>query len=40
MREIHANHPEVKKELWGGALWRDGHFISAVSKILGDTKPW
>jgi REP element-mobilizing transposase RayT len=31
-REIFAKHPEVKKELWGGEFWTDGHFISTVSK--------
>jgi REP element-mobilizing transposase RayT len=31
-REIFARHPEVKKKLWGGEFWTDGHFISTVSK--------
>jgi REP element-mobilizing transposase RayT len=31
-REIFARHPEVKKKLWGGEFWRDGDFISRVSK--------
>jgi REP element-mobilizing transposase RayT len=30
--EILAEHPEVKKKLWGGEFWTDGHFISTVSK--------
>ena len=31
-REIFAKHQEVKKKLWGGEFWTDGHFISTVSK--------
>ena len=31
-REIFARHPEVKKKLWGGEFWTDGHFISTVGK--------
>jgi REP element-mobilizing transposase RayT len=31
-REIFAKHPEVKKKLWGGEFWSDGHFVSTVSK--------
>ena len=31
-REIFVKHPEVKKKLWGGEFWTDGHFISTVSK--------
>jgi REP element-mobilizing transposase RayT len=26
-REIFTKHPEVKKKLWGGEFWTDGHFI-------------
>jgi putative transposase len=31
-REILTKHPEVKKKLWGGEFWTDGHIISTVSK--------
>ena len=31
-RRIFAEHPEVKKELWGGELWSDGYFVSTVGK--------
>jgi REP element-mobilizing transposase RayT len=30
--EVLGKHPEVKKKLWGGEFWTDGHFISTVSK--------
>ncbi len=29
-REIFKSCPEVKKQLWGGAFWSDGYFISTV----------
>jgi REP element-mobilizing transposase RayT len=29
-REIFARRPEVKKKLWGGEFWADGHFTSAA----------
>ena len=31
-RRIFAEHPEVKKELWGGQLWTDGYFVSTVGR--------
>ena len=31
-RRIFAEHPEVKKALWGGELWSDGYFVGTVSK--------
>ncbi len=31
-RRIFAEHPEVKKQLWGGEFWRDGYCVSAVGK--------
>jgi REP element-mobilizing transposase RayT len=31
-REIFANVPSVKKELWGGEFWTDGYFVSTVSE--------
>jgi REP element-mobilizing transposase RayT len=30
--EILEKHPEVKKKRWGGEFWRDGYFVSTVSK--------
>ncbi len=32
-REIFAKHPELKKKLWGGEFWSDGHFVNTVSKF-------
>ncbi len=29
-REILKSCPEVKKQLWGGAFWSDGYFLSTV----------
>ena len=31
-RRIFAEHPEVKKKLWGGEFWTDGYFVSTVGK--------
>ena len=31
-RRVFAEHPEVKKQLWGGEFWSDGCFISTVGK--------
>ncbi|MCH4013241.1 MAG: IS200/IS605 family transposase [Solobacterium sp.] len=31
-RRIFAEHPEVKKQLWGGEFWNDGYFVSTVGK--------
>jgi REP element-mobilizing transposase RayT len=31
-KKIFEIHPEVKKQLWGGEFWTDGHFVSTVSK--------
>jgi putative transposase len=30
-REIFKACPEVKKQLWGGAFWAEGYFVSTVS---------
>ena len=27
-----AEHPEVKKQLWGGQFWNDGYFVASVGK--------
>ena len=31
-RKVFEEHPEVKKQLWGGEFWSDGYFVSTVSK--------
>ena len=32
-RRIFAEHPEVKRMLWGGEFWSDGYFVSTVGKF-------
>lgn len=29
-RRVFAEHPEVKKQLWGGQFWSDGFFVATV----------
>ncbi len=31
-REIFAQIPSVKKQLWGGEFWTDGYFVSTVGE--------
>lgn len=31
-RWLFLNHPEMKKELWGGHLWNPSYFIATVSE--------
>jgi putative transposase len=31
-REIFRRVPEVKKQLWGGAFWSNGYYISTVGR--------
>lgn len=31
-RRIFAEHPEVKKALWGGSFWSGWYFVSSVGK--------
>ncbi len=31
-REIFAQVPEVKKQLWGGEFWTDGYYVSTISQ--------
>lgn len=31
-RQVFAQYPQVKKQLWGGELWTDGYFASTVGK--------
>ena len=32
-KRVFAEHPEVKKMLWGGEFWSDGYFVSSVGKF-------
>ena len=32
-KEVFKRNPEVKKELWGGAFWTSGYFISTVGRV-------
>ena len=35
---IFKEHPEVKKELWGGEFWEDGYFARTVGdRVTADT---
>ena len=31
-RQIFADHPEIKKKLWGGQFWTDGYFVSTCGR--------
>ena len=31
---IFREHPEVKRELWGGEFWEDGYFVRTVGDIV------
>ena len=31
-KEIFKSHPEVKKILWGGALWTSGYYANTVGQ--------
>ena len=31
-RRIFVEHPEVKRQLWGGQFWSDGYFVMTVGK--------
>ena len=31
-KRIFAEHPEVKKQLWGGSFWSGGFFVSSVRR--------
>jgi putative transposase len=31
-RELFKQHPDLKKELWGGEFWADGYYLATVSK--------
>lgn len=32
-KRIFAEHPDVKKKLWGGEFWSDDYFVSTVGKF-------
>lgn len=32
-KRIFAEHPNVKKKLWGGEFWSDDYFVSTVGKF-------
>ena len=32
-KRVFAEHPEVKKMLWGGGFWSDGYLVSSVGKF-------
>lgn len=32
-KRIFAEHPDVKKKLWGGEFWSDDYFVSTVEKF-------
>lgn len=36
-RELFKQHPELKKQLWGGSLWSDGKFFRSVGNVTADT---
>ena len=36
-RRVFAEHPEVKKQLWGGEFWSDGYFVSSVGKYTNES---
>ncbi len=36
-KRIFAEHPEVKKMLWGGEFWSDGYFVSTVGKFTSES---
>lgn len=31
-KRMFAEHPEVKKQPWGGQFWSDGYFVASVGK--------
>lgn len=36
-RKVFIKHPEVKKQLWGGAFWSSGYYVNTVSKFGNET---
>lgn len=31
-KELYRTHPEIKKKLWGGAIWTTGYYINTVGQ--------
>jgi len=31
-RELFRQHPDLKKELWGGEFWSDGYYVATVGE--------
>lgn len=31
-RELYQRNPELKKQMWGGAIWTSGYYVNTVSK--------
>lgn len=31
-KQLFKNHPDLRKELWGGELWTDGFFVATVGE--------
>lgn len=31
-KELFKRHPDLKKELWGGALWTEGFYVASVGE--------
>ncbi len=36
-RELFKSHPEIKKLLWGGALWTSGYYINTVGQFANES---
>ena len=36
VREVFRKAPEVKKQLWGGAFWSDGYYVSTVGRYVSE----
>jgi REP element-mobilizing transposase RayT len=39
-KRVFAEHPKVKKQLWGGEFWSDGYFVSTVGKYTNESVIW
>jgi putative transposase len=31
-RELFKQHPQLKKDLWGGEFWSDGYYVATVGE--------
>ena len=36
-KRVFAEHPEIKKQLWGSEFWSDGYFVSTVGKYTNES---